>query len=272
MTDPNVIRQNLIDKGQWWEVSRNPIFGCSKCSPGCVNCWAEKQAMRLKRIGRPEYKDVVDENGWTGAVHFDATKLEKPIPGRGKVVFMCDMADIFYPLVNRGQRYEVLKFAMGQYDHRFIFCTKRAGQMTYFFFHSFDKELCVRWFGQLVLESHNVMGMVTVCNQEEADEKTPLLLECPWAKKGLSLEPLLGPIDVTAYLKDIDWVVVGAETGPGARRCKPEWIHSIVAQCEEADVPLFVKAYPLPNGKTSKNMREWPSYVRERQLPWKETE
>jgi protein gp37 len=264
MTDPNVIPQNLVDKGQWWEVSRNPIFGCTKCSPGCVNCWAEKQAMRLKRMGRSEYKYIVDDKGWACGVMFDRARLKKPIPGKNKVVFMCDMADLFHPDVYDDRISEIIGFGIDQPRHKFIFCTKRTRQMADFFNH-------YPYFIGTLPSCEHIMGIVTVCNQEEV-VKIPLLLECPWAKKGLSLEPLLGPIDVTPYLKDIDWVVVGAETGPKRRVCDPDWIRSVVAQCEEADVPLFVKAYPLPNGKISKNMCEWPEDVRCRQLPWEGAE
>ncbi|MHC4483561.1 MAG: DUF5131 family protein, partial [Planctomycetota bacterium] len=223
-------------------------------------------AMRLKRMGQPEYQDVVDENGWTGVVKFDAARLEKPIPGKDKVVFMCDMADLFHPACPKYGTIETLNFAIRQPEHNFIFCTKRAKEMADFFAWGAAS------YGRTLPKQSHIMGMVTVCNQEEANTKRPLLLDCPWAKKGLSLEPLLGPVLVSPYLKDIDWVVVGAETGPKRRPCDPDWIRSVVFRCQAANVPVFVKAYPMPNGKISKNMCEWPEDVRCRQLPWEGAE
>ena len=120
---------------------------------------------------------------------------------------------------------------------------------------------------------------VTAENQRRADERIPVLLQTPAAVRWVSLEPLLGPIDLNKreLLIDkrrfkytlgnyLDWVVVGCESGPKRRPCKIEWVREIVEQCRDAGVPVFVKQLSI-NGKVSHDMDEWPEDLRVREYP-----
>lgn len=110
---------------------------------------------------------------------------------------------------------------------------------------------------------------VTVENQDRADERLPHHLQVLSAGRWMSCEPLLGPIEILAYLgpDNINWVVIGPETGPKRRFCDSLWIYSLVRQCEAAEVPYFIKAFPMPGGRISKNMAEWPEWAQVRQYP-----
>lgn len=223
--------------GKYWDVSRNPVFGCTKCSPGCDNCWAEKMALRLKGMGRPEYRDVVDKNGWTGLVKFDRSKLVKPIPGRGKVVFMGDMADVFHEQLAFEETCQILEFATKQKHHKFLFCTKRAERMLEFFQWQEKTRPMIAW-----RRYTNLIGMLTVCNQEEADEKIPLFLQSPWATKVLSIEPCLGEIELRGWtIELLDGVILGGESGP--RPMHPDWARSVRDQCAAAGVSFYFKQW-----------------------------
>ena len=256
-------------KIQWTEATWNPIVGCTKCSPGCLNCYAERMAYRLACMGIPYYDEVNDGN-WTNDVITLPASLDKPLHWRKpRKVFVCSMSDLFHPKVP----FEFIDKVMGAIlqapQHTYQALTKRPQRMLEWakhyeqiyndFYHSrftftqFQKRI---WLG------------VTVCTQKEADEKIPILLQIPAAVRFVSIEPMLEGIDFKKiWCCDwddynshgwLDWVIVGAESGPKRRECKYEWVDSVVAQCEAANVPCFVKQIHNQQGKLVKMPAEFP--------------
>ena len=252
---------------EWADATWNVVTGCTKVSPGCKNCYAEKIAKRF--WGERKFSDV--------RCHPD--RLDQPLhwkkPSR---IFVNSMSDLFHEALSNEQIAKVFNVIRRCYNerggHRFIILTKRPGRMvellprlrfcsagagrTYFADspHAGNYPLAAGHRGATGLT--NVWLGVSCENQETADERIPLLLQTPAAHRFVSLEPLLGPIDLNtvdalglrqdgAAWTDfgasscLDWVIVGAESGPGARPCNVDWIRSIVEQCREAQVPVFVK-------------------------------
>jgi len=230
----------------WTNVTCNPAPGCKKVSPGCLHCYAERMARRLKAMGHKAYQDVVDEKGWTGKVgcQLDAMK----VPGRGKMVFCQSMGDLFYEGVDDVDRDQVYGLMMNQPHHCFQVLTKQPENALRYFTQDDTRPMLPNvWLG------------VTCENQEWADKRIPVLLQIPAAVRFVSLEPLLGPVrlqteawtdfwpDNEHPLPKLDWCIIGCESGPGARRCDLAWIESLIKQCHEANVPVFVKQVRCKN-------------------------
>lgn len=186
----------------WATHTINPIVGCSKCSPGCTHCYAEKMALRLSRIPATaaKYAGVVDENGWTGLIRSEVINPDETINYSGKPieeyfwhlpkkparVFVGSMTDMFHENAEIRDLQHVLLCIHKNPQHTFIMLTKRANIML------------ERMASREVLP--NLWLGVTVCNQQEADEKIPVLLQTPAAKRFVSIEPCLGPVDIGHYL------------------------------------------------------------------------
>jgi protein gp37 len=160
------------------------------------------------------------------------------------------MGDLWHPDVIPTDRAAVIRATNLAPQHTYMFLTKRIKRAA--------NE--INW-----TSAPNLWIGTSVENQETADERIPHLLRCKAAVRFLSLEPLLGPINLAGAF--LDWVILGCETGPGARPAEPERFHFIVQQCSAAlDIPIFVKTFPV-NGKPSKNMAEWPEWARRREWP-----
>ena len=173
----------------------------------------------------------------------------------GKRVFVCDMCDLFHTDVQDEMVDQVFAvFALRQ-DVTWQVLTKRPERMAAYL-HSHPKYLVANvWLG------------VSVENQELADDRIPYLLQCPAAVRFLSCEPLLGRVGLSPHLeRQIDWVIVGGESGPMARPCEVDWMRSIIQQCDLADVPCFVKQLGGRKDKRS-NPNQWPEDLRVRQFP-----
>lgn len=231
-------------KGETW----NPIVGCSKCSPGCENCYAEAMAKRLKAMGLPQYQEVVDEGGWTGKIGVCGDDVfEKPLGWtKPRTVFMGSMTDMFHEKVSWYNLHHIISSIRYAPEHNFIMLTKRSEDMGCYFVGQEDVLL-------------NLMLGVTCCNQEEADRNIPLLLETPAAKRMVSLEPLLGGVEHD--WRGLDWVIVGGESGPKAREMNPDWARDIRDQCKAAGVPYFMKQMsggaPIPEDLQIHEFPEW---------------
>ena len=263
-----------MTKIEWADHTINPVVGCSKCSPGCDNCYAEKMAYRLSKMPATvaKYAGVVDENGWTGKVSaLDLTCFDK-LPKKPCKVFVGSMTDIFQQKIAIGEYSKsflpMIFDAMASFpQHTFMLLTKRPENMKAWI--DFTLEACVEetlpnlWLG------------TTVCNQQEADKNIPLLLATPAAKRFVSVEPMLGAVDLQAYtlpvcptcergvdnsngnaesrwcqtcgneqgIIGLDWVICGGETGPGARPMHPDWVRGLRDQCQLAGVPFFFKGW-----------------------------
>jgi len=206
---------------EWTESTWNPLTGCTKISPGCKHCYAERMAKRLHAMGQPNYA-----NGFKLTMHPQA--LEKPLEWKTpQVIFVNSMSDLFHkdvPLEFVQSVFDVMKRA---HWHQFQVLTKRSERLLELSPH-------LEWMD-------NIWMGVSV---ENADYTFRIdHLRKTGAKiKFLSVEPLLGPIP-KMNLKGINWVIVGGESGPGARPLEREWVVDIKNQCVKAKVPFFFKQW-----------------------------
>jgi protein gp37 len=206
---------------EWTESTWNPVTGCTKVSAGCANCYAERMARRLQAMGQPNYT-----NGFEVTCHPQTLGLpltwKKP-----QTVFVNSMSDLFHERIPFAFVEEVF-FTMNQARwHCFQILTKRAERLRELAPHL--KWSANIWMGVTVESAHNV-GRIAA------------LMEVPATVRFLSLEPLLGPLPDLS-LAGIDWVIVGGESGPGARPVQTEWVTDIRDQCLEANVPFFFKQW-----------------------------
>lgn len=222
----------------WCDITINPVVGCSHCNPGCKNCYAERFAARLAKnpVTAKKYAGVVDENGkWTGSVRYHFFWYEK-LPKTPKKIFLNSMSDIFHPAVTEDVFYEIIDLIMSVgSQHIFFALTKRPERIKKVLAHQ-------------VLPPNLWLG-TTVCNQDEADVKIPLLLQIQEVKNFVCIEPMLGPVDLTRYNPLPNWVICGGETGPGARPMHSAWARSLRDQCLAAGIPFFFKK--MGNQKTA---------------------
>lgn len=253
----------------WCDVTINPFPGCRNVSEGCENCYAEVMAKRLKAMGQTQYSTVIGANGkWTGQVGLNPAAID--VPGTGKRVFVQSMGDLFYEEVTDEQRDWAFNRMIAQEQHTWLILTKRVDQALNYY-------KTREWWhaGQCTTDplrdAGNIWLGVTAENQKWADRRIPVLLLIPAAGHFVSLEPLLGPIDLMEVRdpnrfpyclrldvlngKEIhedddyastsgghlDWVIVGCESGPRRRPCKTEWVADIVCQGRDGGVPMFVK-------------------------------
>lgn len=206
---------------EWTESTWNPLTGCTKISPGCKHCYAERMAKRLHAMGQPNYV-----NGFKLTLHPQA--LEIPLGWKKpQMIFVNSMSDLFHkdvPVDFIQQVFDVMRRADW---HRFQVLTKRAERLL-----EIDPQ--IDW-------PSNVWMGVSVENQDYK-YRIDLLRQTHAKIKFLSLEPLLGPLP-RLNLKAINWVIVGGESGPGARPLLEEWVIDIRDQCKAKRVPFFFKQW-----------------------------
>lgn len=206
---------------EWTESTWNPITGCTKVSPGCKHCYAERMALRLQAMGQPNYA-----NGFALTLHEHA--LELPLQWKTpKTIFVNSMSDLFHQDVPLEFILKVFDVMGRAHWHQFQILTKRAERLS---------ELSSRlpW-------SPNIWMGVSVENQRY-EHRIDHLRHTGAAIKFLSLEPLLGPLP-DLDLSGIDWVIVGGESGPRARPMQQAWVVELRDQCLEARVPFFFKQW-----------------------------
>ncbi len=206
---------------EWTEMTWNPVTGCTKLSPGCKHCYAERMAKRLKAMGVVRY-----QNGFGVTLHEDLLQLPFTWK-RPRLVFVNSMSDLFHkdvPLEFIQRAFDTMKRCP---QHTFQVLTKRSDRL--------------REIANVLPWPRNIWMGVSV---ENADVVTRIadLQQVPATVRFLSVEPLLGPIDVLP-LEGIHWVIVGGESGPEARPMHSEWVEHIYAQCRDADVPFFFKQW-----------------------------
>ncbi len=206
---------------EWTESSWNPVTGCTKISEGCRNCYAERMAKRLKAMGQSNYR-----NGFKVTCHPHVLELpfrwKKP-----RTIFVNSMSDLFHEDVPPSFIEEIFSVMNKARWHTFQVLTKRAERMAQLV-NRFD------W-------SPNIWMGVTVENGDYMD-RIDLLRGIPAAVRFLSIEPMLGPIP-DLNLEKIDWVIVGGESGPGARLIKKDWVLEIRDLCIQSGVPFFFKQW-----------------------------
>ncbi len=250
-------------KIEWATRVWNPVTGCSPVSAGCENCYAKRMANRLRgRAGYPRENpfDVTLHNG----------RLDQPFHWRtSERVFLCSMGDLFHEDVPHGNIVSVLSHIEAAPQHTFMVLTKRPAIMLDHFSRGLSQKFPILpnlWLG------------ITAENQKTADERIPLLLQTPAAKRFVSVEPMLGPVDFgfptyelfhpahetyfeicgdmengrlvderagirRGWHRGLHWVICGGESGPGARPMHPGWPRSLWDQCQAAGVPFFFKQW-----------------------------
>jgi protein gp37 len=210
---------------EWTEATWNPITGCSKISPGCKHCYAERMAERLQAMGQPNYR-----NGF--ALTLQPQMLELPLQWKKpKAIFVNSMSDLFHRDVPLEYIQRVFAVMRRAHWHQFQVLTKRADRLI-------ELSPEIDW-------PKNVWMGVSVENEYHVDRIDDLRTTGA-AVKFISLEPLLGPLK-KLKLQGIDWVIVGGESGPGARPMDAEWVTDILDQCVDAVVPFFFKQWGGPN-------------------------
>lgn len=290
-----------MTKIEWCDETHNIVAGCTKVSPGCEHCYAERMAVRLAAMDRPGYADGVTYYPgcdctatpcWSGKV--------VPIPGaverlaakcafwrKPRRIFVQSMGDLFHEAVPFELVDRVAAIVANNPQHIFDFLTKRPGRMREWASRPGmpgrlqDAHLAAG--GNLLWHEvdapswplPNLFLGVTAENQEQADARIPVLLDTPAAVRYVSVEPILGPVDLAAWTtwparemanigRAIDyalamggsepddecgpslspalsWVICGGETGPGAREMNPKWAQDLRDQCKVAGVPYFFK-------------------------------
>ena len=207
---------------EWTEQTWNPATGCTKVSPGCQNCYAEAMARRLKGIGVKGY-----EKGFTLTLHPD--RLNEPLMRKKPAIyFVNSMSDMFHEDIPDDYIQQVFDVIKSVPQHTFQILTKRAERMEYFF-NSNDVPANA-WIG------------VSVENKEYGIPRIEYLRNIKAHIRFLSIEPLLE--DLRALdLSDIQWVIVGGESGPRPRPMKLKWVERIKKQCEDSNVSFFFKQW-----------------------------
>lgn len=248
-----------ITKGLYWDEAWSLVGGCTHVSPGCDHCWSAAETHM--RAGNPNEKIKARNEGLTdkfgcfnGQIRLNYDFLAKPLRRKKPTVYAV-WNDLFHEDVDGGFLCTVFDTMAAAKQHTFLILTKRPGNMLEFY------KRCIHYTPQ------NIWLGVTAENQEQADRRIPILLQIPAAVRWVSVEPMLGPIDLQSDVlgdtlcrcagcldlaksspdmwqaQRIDWVVCGGESGPGARPMHPEWARSLRDQCQGAGVPFFFKQW-----------------------------
>ena len=255
---------------EWTDATWSPVTGCAPISEGCQNCYAQRMANRLRgRCGYPA------DDPFRVTLHPE--RLGEPLRWRKPSrVFVCSMGDLFHPDVQPIWLSMIFNVIRECPQHTFMVLTKRP-------------EIALEHLGNAMLQPYfglpNLWIGVTAENQQRADERIPILLEIPAAVRFVSVEPMLGPVDLSKWLggtwycetcectvdpefvpfseihypcenyldfiPGIDWVICGSESGPNHRKTKIEWIRDLREQCISANVPFFLKQMEI-NGRMVK--------------------
>lgn len=217
---------------EWTDATWNPVTGCTKISPGCKFCYAERLSKRLQLMGSPNYRNAFE-------LTLQPQNLETPLRWKKpRTIFVNSMSDLFHddvPLEYIQQVFDVMKQADW---HRFQILTKRSERL-------FEISPLLPW------PSHVWIGVSV--EQARYQFRIDHLRNVPSFIRFLSLEPLLGPLP-NLDLDGIHWVIVGGESGPNARPIKREWVIEIREQCLAKNIPFFFKQWGGQNKKKSGRM------------------
>lgn len=231
---------------EWCDHTFNPWEGCQKVGPGCDNCYAEARDQRFtggRHWGSGAPRRRTSPSNWHQPVRWN---LRAATEGRRARVFCASLADVFDNAVPPEWREDLFRLIASTPHLDWLLLTKRPGNVA--------AMLPFGWGAGW----HNVWLGCTVVNQAEADRDIPKLLSIPAAVRFLSMEPLLGPVDLTAiprtraegFMRPLDgrfnrihWAIVGGESGQNARPMHPDWARSIRDQCQAAGVPFLFKQW-----------------------------
>ena len=225
-------------KIEWTQSSWNPITGCSKISDGCLNCYAEKMALRLKAMGTKGY-----ENGFEVTLQYHQLKrplkLKKP-----QMIFVNSMSDIFHEKVPQDYILKIFG-TMNKADwHIFQVLTKRPERLE-------ELREKINWTKNIwlgtTIESNKYIDRVKFVKETQANIKF------------ISFEPLIDSVkDID--LSGIEWTIVGGESGSGSRVIKKEWIYEIKEKCDKLNIPFFFKQWGGTNKKKSGRLLDGKIY------------
>lgn len=227
-------------KIQWTEMTWNPITGCTKISDGCLNCYAARMAKRLKAMGNPRYI-----NEFAVTVHKDLLEVPLDIK-QPKMIFVNSMSDLFHKDIPDDIIIKVFETMNKAHWHTFQVLTKRPERVL-----EMDQAGLLKW-------SPNIWMGTTVENDKYVD-RIDKLRETKANIKFLSCEPLLGSLKVIS-LEEINWVIVGGESGPKSREMKKEWVFELKDLCEKDGVAFFFKQWGGINKKKSGRMLDGKTY------------
>jgi protein gp37 len=243
----------------WTDHTFNPWWGCAKVSPACDHCYAERDAGRfapnMTLWGVDAERRTFGDKHWAEPLRWDArarealaaairNKTERP---RRPRVFCASMADVFDKNAPEFERARLWRLIVATPYLDWLLLTKRIGNAW--------KMLPPEWVDSLAPRMpDNVWIGATVINQEEADRDAPKLLALPARVRFLSIEPMLGPVDVSFAMpwrttqdgllnRSLDWIIAGGESGPHARPAHPDWFRSLRDQCATAGVPFLFKQW-----------------------------
>lgn len=227
---------------EWTNATWNPLTGCDKISPGCNNCYAERMSLRLKAMGQKNYA-----RGFELTLH--EHMLEVPLRWKTpQMIFVNSMSDLFHKEVPFEYIQRVFDVMRRAHWHRFQVLTKRSDRLA-------ECSPLIDW-------PDNVWMGVSV-ERTDYTFRIDHLRQTNAKIRFLSVEPLLGPLD-NLNLQNIHWVIVGGESGPGARPLQEEWVISIRDQCQAASIPFFFKQWGGTNKKrTGRELQgrtwdQWP--------------
>ncbi|KKM63635.1 hypothetical protein LCGC14_1509510 [marine sediment metagenome] len=242
-----MITEADFNKGKFWTRGPMVVTGCTKVSPGCKNCWSEKShVMRSKGPNRHVWPlDCLTDGRFNGKVQFNLDRLKDAVKGK-KPQVIAIWNDLYHEGVTRVQIAEVWGLMYKHSNHTYLVITKRIERVS---------EMTKN--GISNIPSH-IIHIATMENQDMVDKRMPHLLRIP-GKRGIIIEPMLGPVDlekaliprlglemrggedITTYKPDIHQVILGPENGKGKREFREEWAESVRLQCEGAGVPFYRK-------------------------------
>jgi len=277
----------------WTDHTFNPWIGCSKVNEGCRNCYAEREDKRRGWTpdgwgpGKPRHR--TSEAYWNqpGRWVFDTITL-----GERQRVFCGSLMDVFDPEVPDEWRADLFDLVIEQTWHMevenghvggldWLLLTKRPENL--------ERMLPDRWLLERKMPG-NVWFGYSACDQKTLDEAAPVMESFAYFHAPkilfLSLEPMIGPVDLELWLdndptgwtdpetgdfergtRGLDWVIVGAESGPSRKPLLNEWVQDVICQCREYEVPVFVKQLDLSPALLSHDPAEWPEDLRVREFP-----
>ncbi len=256
----------------WWTKSWNPVIGCTKCSPACENCYAEALHTQRHKALLAGRQVAACYSKPFGQVQFLPVRLVEPTHWiKPQRIFVGNMGDLFHEDVEEAWLDAIFTFIALCCRHTFMLLTKRPERaQEYLSRPDFLMRLVEygqqRWGhegGVMVLGQiqglqvlPNVWLGTTIWDQPSLERNMPILLSTPAARRFVSVEPMLGPVDFSVLRHGSDhdlpvfgtewgpdWVICGGETGPGARPMHPDWPRSLRDQCQAAGVPFFFKQW-----------------------------
>lgn len=228
---------------EWTDATWNPVRGCTKISPGCKHCYAETFAERFRGVRGHPYEQGFD-------LKLIPEKLGEPLKWSSpKKIFVNSMSDLFHDQVPDEYILQVARVMEAADWHTYQVLTKRADRLT---------ELLDTKLKSIASKSHIWWG-VSVEDRKYGLPRVELLRKASAAMKFLSVEPLLEYLG-TVELEGIQWVIVGGESGHGARPIKPEWVTDLRDQCKGAGIPFFFKQWGGVRKKTAGRLLEGKTY------------